>query len=132
MTAQHFLKEGTIDDLVKHDASYRILANMRCSPAYWEAKKKEVMALLRQLGKPTFFLTLTANEKRCPELLQVLYKYQQQKEITFQEAMDLPENVKTELIRNDPIMCARYFEYKVNKFILHIKKKNSIFESYRY
>ncbi|XP_031637004.1 uncharacterized protein LOC116349612 [Contarinia nasturtii] len=102
MTAGNFLKEDTVNNLVSHDASYRILSQIRSSPAYWETKKKELMALLRQLGKPVFFLTLTANEKRCPELLQLLYQYHYNKEITLEEAMELPDDVKTEKIRKDP------------------------------
>lgn len=44
--------------------------------------------------------------------------------------MDLDENVKTELIRNDPVMCARYFDHKCNAFMKLIKSKNSIFGKY--
>lgn len=72
MSAGNFLDEAAIDKLVSHDAGYRILSNIRSSPAYWEQRKKEGMALLCQLGKPAIFLTLTANEKRSPELLQIL------------------------------------------------------------
>lgn len=89
------------------------------------------MALLRQQGKLTFFLTLTANEKRSPELLQTLYKYHYGIEILREEALELSDDITTEMIRNDPVMCARYFDYKVNKFMKYIKKEGSIFESYR-
>lgn len=114
-----------------YDAGYRILSNIRSSPSYWETKKKELMALLRQLGKQTFFLTLTAKEKRCPELLQVLYEYHHNKDITLDEAMNLDDAIKTEMIRNDPVMCARYFDYKAKKFVNYIKKQFSIFGKYR-
>lgn len=89
------------------------------------------MALLRQLITPTFFLTLTANEKRSPELLRTLYKYHFDAEITREAALELSDDVKTQMIRNDPVMCARYFEYKVNCFMKCIKKENSIFDGYR-
>lgn len=121
----------TIDNLVAHDAGYRVLSNIRSSPSYWETKKKELMALLRQLGKPTFFLTLTANEKRCPELLQVLYKYHYNKDITLEEAMNMDDAIKTEMIRKDPVMCARYFDYKAKKFMNCLKKQFSVFGKYR-
>lgn len=89
MNAGKLLEGGVIDDLVLHDAGYRVLSNIRSSPAYWEKRKKEVMALLRQLGRPTFFITLTANEKRSPELLQTLYKCHYNKDITLEEAIGL-------------------------------------------
>lgn len=131
MTAGNLMKEGAMDDLISHDAGYRVLANIRSSPAYWENKKKELMALVRQLGKPAIFLTLTANEKQCPELLQVLHRFNRNQEITYEEAINLSDNIKTELIRKDPVTCARYFDYKTAKFMKCIKKENSVFENFK-
>lgn len=101
------------------------------SPAYWEKIKRNVFALIRQLGQPTLFVTLTSAEKRWPELLQVLYKYHHHILITFEEAMYLSDNVKTELIRNDPVLCAEYFQYKNNQFMNCLRKEISIFRSYQ-
>lgn len=79
----------------------------------------------------TIFLTLSSNDKQSPELLQTLYKFRYNKEITREEALELPESLRTELIRNDPVMCARYFDYKINRFMKCIKKENSVFDAYR-
>lgn len=95
INAGKLLEEGAIDNIVSHDDGFRVLANIRTSPAYWEKRKKEVNALLRQLGRPTFFITLTSNEKRSPELLQLLYKHHYNKDITLSEALALDDNVKT-------------------------------------
>jgi len=35
---------------------------------HWEDEKKKVMAMIRQFGLPTFFLTLSAAKTRWPEL----------------------------------------------------------------
>lgn len=130
MTAGNVSKDGAIDNLVSHDAGFRVLKNIRSSTPYWEMRKKELMTLLRQLGKPAFFITLTANEKWSPELLQVLHKYHNDKDLTLKEALELFENVKTEMIRNDPVMCSRYFDHKCNAFVKIIKNENSIFGKY--
>lgn len=53
------LNNECIDDLIKHDAGYRMLSKIRTSPAYWENIKKKSFAMIRQLGPPTFFLTLS-------------------------------------------------------------------------
>jgi hypothetical protein len=43
------------------------------SVQYWQSRKRDLFAMLRQLGIPTVFLTMSANEIRCPDLLWTLY-----------------------------------------------------------
>jgi hypothetical protein len=50
-------------------------------------KKKEVMAMVRQLVVPTFFLTLSAAETRWRELLVALVKINRNKSITKEQAI---------------------------------------------
>lgn len=84
--------------------------------------------MIRQLGKPTFFLTLSAAESHWLELIQTLMKYSEKGHtLSIKEAYDLDYNVKTDLIRNDPVTCARYFDHKVQKFMWLLRQKNSVF-----
>lgn len=130
VTAGDALNTEYVDNIIKHDAGYRMLANIRTSPAYWEKIKKDSFAMIRQLGKPTFFMTLSPGEKRWPELLQVLYQYHHHHEITVEEAMRLSDHIKTKLVRNDPVLCAEYFQFKSDKFMNCLRKSNSIFDEY--
>ena len=41
--------------MVKLDEGYFILRTLRSSPAYLEKRKKDVFAMIRQLGLPTWF-----------------------------------------------------------------------------
>lgn len=101
VTAQQILKEEFVDSLVQHDAGFRILKNIRTSPAYWERIKGELLTMIRQLGRPAIFLTLSPGETQWPELLQNLYKHHYGKDITNEEAMNLDPNIKTKMIRKD-------------------------------
>ena len=47
---------------------------MRNSPAYFDRKKKDVFAMIRQLGFPALFVCQSAAEIKWPELLQALGK----------------------------------------------------------
>ena len=49
--------------------------NVRSSPPYFESKKKELMAMIRQLGIPTLFISLSAAHTKWTELLQAIYIY---------------------------------------------------------
>ncbi|XP_031629676.1 uncharacterized protein LOC116344956 [Contarinia nasturtii] len=130
VTVSNALNNDCIDEMIKHDAGYRMLANIPTSPAYWEKIKKDSFAALRQLGKPTIFMTLSPGEKRWPELLQVLYKFHYHQDITVEEAMRLSDEIKTKLVRNDPVLCAQYFKFKSDKFINLLQKLHSIFDEF--
>ncbi|KAL3177511.1 hypothetical protein MRX96_039079 [Rhipicephalus microplus] len=43
---------------------------------YWHKRKSELFAMIRQLGKLTVFLTLSASEVHWPKLLALLAKLQ--------------------------------------------------------
>lgn len=117
-----------LDDLIKIDYGYKLLKSIRSSPPYWESRKNELCAMIRQLGKPTFFLTPTAGESQWPELLQCLMKFSEKdKTISLREAYELEYNEKSNLIRNDPVMCANYFNHKLDKFIKLLTEQNSLF-----
>jgi len=75
-------------NLISHDDGYRILKDTRTSPAHWEDKKK-VMAMIRQFGLPTVFITLSAAETRWPELIVLLKRNVDRVEITEEEALNL-------------------------------------------
>lgn len=66
------LNEENIDHLVRHDDVYRVLKGIGTSSAHWEAEKKKVMAMIRQFGRPTLFITFSPAETRWTELLAIL------------------------------------------------------------
>jgi hypothetical protein len=47
---------------------------------YWAQRKRDVFAMIRQLGKPTMFLTMSANEIRWPRLLNALHRLKHDRE----------------------------------------------------
>jgi len=64
ITAANLLDEGFMGNSISHDDGYRILKDIRTSPAHWEDEKKKAMAMIRQFGLPTFFKTLSAAKTR--------------------------------------------------------------------
>jgi len=87
--------------------------------------------MIRQLGIPTLFITLSAAEAHWPELLVILKKVQDGKNISEEEAANLSYEEKAYLIRQDPITCARYFDHRLRTaFSLLFKSKTGIFHPY--
>ena len=110
-------KEGAIEALLHHDEGYRILKNIRSSPPYWEAKQKDIFAMMRQLGRPTFFATFSAAESKWLDLLRILYQFKYNVNPTDAVLENLSWQEKSQLIQGDPVTCARHFDYRVQVLV---------------
>ncbi|CAG5050266.1 unnamed protein product [Parnassius apollo] len=113
--ACNVLQNNFVDNLVQHDDGYRVLGGIRNSPAHWESEKKKLLAMVRQFGVPTLFLTISAAEVQWIPLLILLSEVVDKKKLTELEAENLPYDTKTRLIQSDPFICATYFEIKLKE-----------------
>ncbi|XP_070203473.1 uncharacterized protein [Littorina saxatilis] len=112
-TAGQLKGEGVIENLLRQDEGYRILKTLRSSPPYWQAREKDLFAMIRHLGEPTFFATFSAAETHWLDLLRVLYKLQHDEDKTDDELENLTWQEKSKLIQKDPVTCARHFDYRI-------------------
>ena len=71
-TAGQLKGTDSIDKLIKFDDGYRVLKDVRGSPPYWEKAKRDLYAMIRQLGPAQLFITLSAAETRWLHLLKLL------------------------------------------------------------
>ena len=131
LKAKEVLNSEIINNLLSKDQAYRVLVNDRTSPVYWQRKMKELFAMIRQLGCPTFFLTLSAAETRWTELLVILYKVLKNEDITEEQVSTLSFPEKCELIRSDPVTCTRYFDHRINELFKLLKSENGPFAPYK-
>ena len=61
-----------LQNLVFHDQAYLFLRHVPGSPPYWQKFMYEVVAMVKQLGIPTWFMTLSCADLRWPELFQII------------------------------------------------------------
>jgi hypothetical protein len=116
------LNQASRADIVKTNIGYTDLKCLRGSPHYHEAAKKDVFAMLRQLGSPTFFITNSMADTRWPELLQALVWQAQRVNMTHDEVMNLPWEARARLVKNDPVTCARYYRLRIKTLLNTIRK----------
>jgi len=127
-TAGQLLNDNFLSDYISHDFGYKLLKDVRTSPAYWESKTKQIFAMIRQEGIPSLFITLSPAEAHWSELLVILKKVLDDKIITEEEASNLCYEEKAYLIRKDPVTCARYFDYRLRTaFSILFKPQKGIF-----
>lgn len=115
ITAALVINKEFLNNAVNNDSAYRFMASITGSPPYFEAQKKKVMAMVRQNGGFTFFITNSAAETKWEELLIILKKTVDKIDISEDEASELTFEEKARLISSDPVTCAQYFYYRLKE-----------------
>ena len=54
----------TVQALVAKDKAYRLMNSIKGTPAYWKKFLREVLSMVKQLGLPTFLMTLSSADLR--------------------------------------------------------------------
>ena len=123
-TAGDLKSEDYLNKLVHLDEGFRVLRNLRGSPPYFEKCKKDLFAMIRQLGNPTWFCSFSAAETRWTHLLKTLGRIVEKKDYTDGEIKQMTWKQKSDLIQKDPVTCARNFDHMVQLFIRDVLKSN--------
>ena len=71
-TAHEVKNPDHVNNLVRHNEGFFVFRQLRNSPAYLETRKKDVFAMIRQLGLPTWFMSLSATHTRRTDLIRAL------------------------------------------------------------
>ncbi|XP_078791854.1 uncharacterized protein LOC144986979 isoform X2 [Oryzias latipes] len=65
-----------VERLVRNKDAIRFMQPLRGTPAYWHKTTRDLYAMIRQLGTPTFFCTFSAAEMRWPEVITAVKRQQ--------------------------------------------------------
>ena len=115
ITAGDLKNTEKLNQLVQKDYAYRILKDVRGTPAYWQKVHHEVLAMIRQLGIPTWFLTLSAADMKWPEVIQIIAR-QYGTILTDEQVSNLSWEEKCNWLRRNPVTAARHFQYRLDLF----------------
>lgn len=116
-----------VNAIVNVNERFRVFKDLRSSPPYWEKGEKDLFAMLRQLGIPTWFASFSSAETRGQHLLKILRKTVDNKDYTLKKLSSFGWFQKQRLISSDPVnpvTCARHFDFQVQKFIHHVLKSS--------
>ena len=105
-----------LNQLLKSEEALRFLAPIRGTPSFWQSVQKDLFAMLRQLGIPTWFCSFSAAEFRWNEFTSVLL--QQQGDTRKAENLDWTE--KSSILRSNPVTVARMFEHRFHVFLYEV------------
>ena len=84
----------------------------------------ELLAMIRTLGIPTWFLTLSAADMKWPEVIQSIVK-QYGTIYTEEEVLELPWRLKSMWLRSNPVTPAQMFQYRLDAFVITFLKSSA-------
>ena len=122
-TVGEVLNDSDRTNIATVDNGFFFYKKLRNSPQFLQQKKRELLATIRQLGIPTFFVSLSAADTRWQVLLQTLGEIVDQKVYSVEEVENMSYKDKTRLINSDPVTCARYFDRRFLYFLKQILYK---------
>ena len=111
--------KGTIERFLAGDNVFSFMSSVKGTPAYWKQFLFDVLAMVKQLGIPTYFLTLSCADLRWEELPYIINKLNNLG-ISDQELKNLSYQERCNLLNNNQVLVARDFKYNVKVFFKEI------------
>ncbi|XP_077534692.1 uncharacterized protein LOC144146629 [Haemaphysalis longicornis] len=112
-----------LDDVLNRDLAFgRGVPN---TVQYWQERRKELFAMIRQLGKPHAFLTMSASEVHRERLLETLERLRVGPDGTPRPVSKMMSWERVELVNNDPVTCAIYTNRIFDVILNILRDRNS-------
>ena len=97
-----------LQNLICQDQAYLFFRHIPGTPPYWQKFMYEVVATVKQLGIPTWFMTLSCADLRWPELFQIIARTQG-KNLTNEQIDALSYNERCSILNVNPVVVAKHF-----------------------
>lgn len=117
LTREHLEDKEFMERLIENNLSF--LKSIPNSVQYWLSRRKDLFAMIRQLGKPSLYITLNPNECHWNHLLSLLYGLSTKQEWIHEDkpSISMGSNLRTSLVNDDPTTVCLYFKKIVDTII---------------
>jgi len=117
--------------LYEDNQAMTFMRAVRSTPQFWEWKKFELNAMIRQLGTPSWFITFSPSEINWPELIVILAFISDKKKITIDQVdTEYTRKEKMDLVNKNPVVVTRYFENRMRALLKFVFSHNGVFHKY--
>jgi hypothetical protein len=113
LTIEAVRSKDKLNEIFGSDEGYKFLKPVHGSPAYWQAVQKDLFAMIRQLGIPTWFCSFSSADLRWTEMIDAILRQQSDK----RKASKMTWEEKCEVLRSNPVSVARMFDHRFNHFL---------------
>ena len=109
--------KDTIQNCIASDNAYKFMSTIKGTPAYWQSMLSEVLAMVKQLGVPTWFLTLSCADLRWEEFITIIRRLNGELDTDHE---DLDYQTRCNILNSNPVLLARQFQYRVETFMKEV------------
>ena len=112
------------ENLLLQNQAYLFLRQIPGSPQYWQKFMFEVVAMVKQLGIPTWFMTLSCADLRWLELFQIIAKTKGH-HLSDEQVEALSYHERCSMLNLNPVIVAKHFQYQVKTFFRDVLLTNA-------
>ena len=123
-TAAQARNQAVLSQYVRKDKAYSFMKSIRGSPPYYQRTFYDLLAMIRQLGTPTWFFTLSAADLKWPDMIRTIAR-QYGVYYTDDEIAGLSFEDKSNWLKCNPVTAARHFQYRLNAFFQDVLKSTA-------
>ena len=116
-------------DLPRYDISFEVFKTMRGTSMYYQDAKKNLMAILRQNGCPSLFLTVSSAEYKWKELVKQILETEWKQEVSIEYVESLSESERNKIISRSAVQSTVHFQKRIEK-LFNLFKYDDIFDGY--
>ena len=102
-------------ELTANEKTFSFMSSIKGTQAYWKKILHQVLEMVKQLGTPTFFLTLPCANLRWNELISIIFKLNSI-DIADEDIDRLSHHERCHTLNKNPALVARNFQYRVEMF----------------
>lgn len=113
VTPEMLQDPNTLSKMINKDEALRFMQPIRGTPSYWQTAQKDLFAMLRQIGIPTWFCSFSAAEFRWNTTIEAILRQQ----CDNREVDEMNWTEKSEILRSNPVTIARMFEHRFHLFL---------------
>jgi len=114
------------------NALHVYMKNLRGYSSYWNSIKSDLMAFLRNLGEPTWFITLSARDLEWPDMINALLtaynknNSKRQMKRFISQVTELSFQQRSKLLHDCPVVAARQFCKRFKALMKYLSKNDKI------
>ena len=109
------------------------MKSLRGYASYWNTAKADLLAFIRNLGAPSWFITLSANDLNWPDMIKdLLYaehmflKKTEKFNFDLTKVTEIPYFKKAQLLHDYPAIAARHFDRRFKKLLKYLELDNKV------
>ena len=106
---------ATVQQLIQQNHAYKFMKQVRGTPAYWQHQLYDTLAMMKALGTPTWFTTLSPAEFLWPEIIQAIGIHYGEN-FTDEDVLNMDWSTKANYLQTNPVKIVSMYQYRVQSF----------------